>query len=416
MKTLDLKEWNKLMGVRKQINKFEDFSLMNELLETIKREGDGALRFFAQEYGDGPVKKFERLDMKKYWDELPEKLKESLKIALDRLKKFHCLSLSESSPALDLEGIELSTLSRPINRVGLYVPAGKAPLPSTVLMGAVPARLAGVKRISACFAASSSGPNEVIMAACYLAGVDEVITVGGAQAIMALAVGTEMVPRVDLIIGPGGARVTAAKALVSSLGLVGIDMLAGPSEVCVVADGSAPVEWSAADILSQLEHGESSRAFLISTNESLSSRIIEECQRLLAEKRFDGSLDQIVCLFVSDLKEASEAVNELAPEHLLIQIKNPMAFVPLIESAGSIFIGELSSEAFGDYASGTNHILPTGGQARLRGGLSVRDFEKRITTQVVSRKGFDNLASVVETLADVEGLLAHKYASSVRRS
>lgn len=416
MKIYNMTQIDSLLDSRAQVNSFEMLTSMNELLENVKKFGDDYLSKLAITYGDGPVLSYSKNELEVYWNNLPLNLKQALEEAKRRITIFHKQSLSSNYNEMNLDGIFLTNLIRPVKKVGLYIPAGKAPLPSTVLMGAIPAKLAGVENLTGIFAASSTGgPNAVIMAACYLAGVDQVFTVGGAQGIMALALGTELIPKVDKIIGPGGSRVTAAKALVSALGYAGIDMLAGPSEICIAVDGSTPIEWTVADVLSQLEHGESSRAYILAPNEFILKEIFEKCSNKIKEKCFDGSVDQIIGILAPTFEDTISVINELAPEHLLLQIQYADDYLSQVTSAGSIFIGALSSESFGDYASGTNHILPTGGQARVRGGLSVRDFEKFITMQNVSQEGYKNLYKVVEELAEVEGLFAHKYASEVRR-
>jgi histidinol dehydrogenase len=282
-------------------------------------------------------------------------------------------------------------------------------------MGAIPAKIAGVANLVASFAAGIDGPNPLLMGTAFAAGVDQVVTVGGPQAVIALAVGTQTVPKVDLIVGPGGQRVTVAKALVSALGLVGIDMLAGPSEVCIIVDGSTPVMWTAADLLSQMEHGGSSSAYLICDRLDLINEARLSVENLLREHKFNASMSQLIGVLVKDEVEAMAIVNLLAPEHLLIQTRDPEISLARLQSAGSVFLGPYSAEAFGDYASGTNHVLPTSGQARTRGGLSVNDFQKRISVQKVSAEGAKELAPHVELLAGEEGLYAHRLASIVRR-
>lgn len=396
--------------------RFSDLVEANRLLEKVKRDGDNALNALARDFNEGKIERYSFGELKTYWDRLPLSTQNALRISLDNIYRFHTAEMGFTEKSIVNPDIQISKKIIPISKVGVYVPNGVAPLPSSLLMGVTPAKVAGVEEIVATFASGLQGPNPILMGAAFVSGVNQVVTVGGAQAICSLAIGTETVPKVDFICGPGGRRVTAAKALVSALGLVGIDMLAGPSEVCIVCDGSVPLLWTAADLLSQLEHGPTSLGYLIVTSEELARDVDAIIKSLILEKKFNASSDQVRAIIVSDYLEAMEVANSLAPEHLLIQTENADLLSGLVLAAGSVFLGGYSSEVLGDYASGTNHILPTSGQARVRGGLSVFDFQKRISVQKVSVRGAEELGPIVELLASQENLRAHEFASAVRRS
>lgn len=387
----------------------------NRVLEKVRRDGDSALNVLARDFGEGKVESFSETDLRPYWERLPLATRKALQVSVDNVRRTHETELAVSEKVILNPDVQISKKIIPLSKVGVYVPNGVAPLPSSLIMGTTPAKVAGVKQIVAAFAGGMSGPNPILMGAAFAAGVNQVVTVGGAQAIAALAVGTQTVPKVDFICGPGGRRVTAAKALVSALGLAGIDMLAGPSEVCIISDGSVPLLWTAADLLSQLEHGTTSLGYLIVTSEEMALEVDSILRRLILEKNFSASSEQVRAIIVKDSLEAIEVANSLAPEHLLIQTENADLLAGFVVSAGSIFLGGYSSESLGDYASGTNHILPTSGQARVRGGLSVFDFLKRISVQKVSARGAELLAPTVELLAGQENLRAHEFASAVRR-
>ncbi len=417
MKVYTASEFTRSISTRQGVCAFSELVAMNRILEKVIRDGDDALNAFARDFNEGAVQAYSREALEPFWKGLGPEIKRSLLYSIENLKRGHSFEASSSLIINRQRGdVEISGRILPIERVGIYVPNGLAPLPSTILMGAIPAKIAGTSFVLASFAAGIDGPNPLLMGAAFAAGVDQVVTVGGPQAIMALAVGTTTVPKVDLIVGPGGQRVTAAKALVSALGLVGIDMLAGPSEVCIIADGSTPVVWTAADLLSQMEHGVSSSAYLITDRPELIQEVRSSVVDLLQEHNFNASMSQLIAVLVTDEREAMAMANLLAPEHLLIQTRDPEVSLSRLQSAGSVFLGPYSAEAFGDYSSGTNHVLPTSGQARIRGGLSVNDFQKRVSVQRVSSQGAKELAPHVELLAREEGLSAHRFASVVRRS
>ncbi len=350
----------------------------------------------------------------------PVKLREAIDVACNNITKFH------KSQELDVNKETVETVpgvvcwreSRPIERVGLYVPGGTAPLVSTVLMLGIPAKIAGCEEIVVCTPPNSDGTIEP--AICYAAlkiGVTKLIRVGGAQAIAGLAFGTESVPKVDKIFGPGNQYVTAAKLYAMNYG-VAIDMPAGPSEVMVVADQSAVPAYVAADLLSQAEHGPDSQVVLVATNDVIVRNVQAAIKLQLTElPRKDivkESLANSFCVVVKNLKNALEFANAYAPEHIILSVSNPKKWAQQVVNAGSVFLGNYSPESAGDYASGTNHTLPTGGWARSYGGVSLDSFVKKVTFQSLSRTGLQALAPTIETLAEAEGLAAHKRAVTIR--
>jgi histidinol dehydrogenase len=314
-------------------------------------------------------------------------------------------------------GIRLGQLVRPLDRVGLYVPGGKAAYPSSVLMNALPAKVAGVPEIAMCFPTPNGAVNPALLVAADIAGVSEIFRVGGAQAVAAMAYGTRTIQKVDKIVGPGNLFVALAKKLVS--GTVGIDMIAGPSEIVVVADDSARPDFVAADLLSQAEHDEQAMSVLITT----SSRLISEVQKSM-KRQISGlprrpiilqSLKRFgLMLRVPSLKAAIEAANRIAPEHLELAVRNPDRLLPAVRHAGAVFLGHYTTESLGDYVAGPNHVLPTGGTARFASPLSVEDFIKRTSLLSFSKKGLAEVRDTVVGIARLEGLQAHARAVEVR--
>jgi histidinol dehydrogenase len=313
----------------------------------------------------------------------------------------------------DRSGATLAQVVRPLARVGLYVPGGKAAYPSSVLMNAVPAKVAGVGEI----VMASPNPNPLVLAAAALAGVDRVIGIGGAQAVAALAYGTKRIPRVDKIVGPGNAYVAEAKRQV--FGEVGIDMIAGPSEILVIADGSTPAEWIAMDLFSQAEHDEDAQAILLSPEKSFLDEVEKSIHKLLPEmqrsKIIAASLAARGALILTrDLDEACALATRIAPEHLELAVQDPEKILSKIGNAGAVFLGRWSSEAIGDYCAGPNHVLPTAGTARFSSPLGVYDFQKRTSVIAVSEASAVTLGKIAKTLAEGEGLSAHARAAEMR--
>jgi histidinol dehydrogenase len=344
----------------------------------------------------------------------------ALERAIDNVDKFHAAQQLQPLSLETSPGVRCERVVRAINAVGLYVPAGSAPLPSAVIMLAVPARLAGCpQRVLCTPPARDGGANPAVLVAAQLCGIDTVFKVGGAQAIAALAYGTRTVPRVDKIFGPGNAWVTAAKQQVAAdPDGAAVDMPAGPSEVLVIADDSARAAFVAADLLAQAEHDPQSQAILLTTCATLASAVVAEVARQMARLSRQAILVQSIaasrCIVVPDLATALQVCNDYAPEHLLLQIRDPRASLHQIRNAGSIFLGDWSPEPLGDYCSGTNHVLPTYGYARAYSGLSLLDFSKRITVQELTPEGLRDLGPVAATLAHLEGLDAHAAAVACR--
>jgi len=342
-------------------------------------------------------------------DRADEKVIKALKISSKRIKAFHERQ-REKSWSFSKEGAVLGQIIRPIERVGVYIPGGKASYPSSVLMNVIPAQVAGVKEIALCVPAPKGEMNPYVMAAIQLLGVKEVYRIGGAQAIGAMAYGTKTIRKVDKIVGPGNIYVATAKKMV--FGTVDIDMIAGPSEILIIADNSANPVFAAADLLSQAEHDELASSILITDSlkfaAAVQKEMVKQLARLKREEIARKSIETYGAIMITrDLQEAAEIANRIAPEHLEIMIKKPKRILPLIQNAGAIFLGEWTPEALGDYAAGPNHTLPTGGTARFSSPLGVYDFIKRSSILSFSKKGFITLAEAVKTIADAEGLEAH---------
>lgn len=348
---------------------------------------------------------------------LPAVQTDALRVAAERIRVFHQRQKAESWTYTEADGTVLGQRVTPLDRAGLYVPGGKAAYPSSVLMNAIPAKVAGVGELIMVVPTPDGVRNELVLAAAALAGVDRVFTIGGAQAIAALAHGTATVPAVDKITGPGNAWVAAAKRRV--FGTVGIDMVAGPSEILVISDGSTPADWVAMDLFSQAEHDEIAQAILLSPDVAFLDAVEHAIARLLADMpRADvirASLSGRGALIrTRDLAEACAIANRVAPEHLELSVRDPETWVPLLRHAGAIFMGPYSSESLGDYCAGPNHVLPTGRTARFASPLGVYDFQKRTSLIQVSAAGARNLGRVAAVLAHGEGLTAHARAAEMR--
>ncbi|WP_018123008.1 histidinol dehydrogenase [Wohlfahrtiimonas chitiniclastica] len=386
--------------------------------EAIETEGDAALlRFTAQFDGTEltevllPQSAFDAAEQN-----LSDEFKAALKNAYDNIYQFH---KAQQTPPITVEtqkGVVCEVVTRPIEKVGLYIPGGTAPLFSTVLMLAIPAQIAGCQRIV--LASPPTIADEIIYAA-KLCGIDTIYTMGGAQAIFALGLGTEQVEKVDKIFGPGNSYVTEAKRQVSQrVNGAAIDMPAGPSEVLVIADDSADPDFVASDLLSQAEHGADSQVILVTTSQNMAERVNAALDYWLARlSRKDvatESLRHSTTIIVDDLTEAVRVSNQYAPEHLILQTQAPRDLLPSIQHAGSVFVGQYSPESMGDYASGTNHVLPTYGYAKTVSSLGLADFSKRMTIQEISEEGLKTLGPIVSLLAEKELLDAHKLAVDLR--
>ena len=381
------------------------------ILAEVRRRGDAAVRAYTKKF-DGVVPK-EYAVSEKLLEAIPAEQAQALRAAHERIRAFHQRQLQKSWDFTDADGTRLGQQVSALERVGLYVPGGKAAYPSSVLMNAVPAKVAGVREV----VMASPNPNPLVLAAAALAGVDRVLGIGGAQAIGALAYGTKSIARVDKIVGPGNAYVAEAKRQV--FGEVGIDMVAGPSEILVIADGSAPPEWVAMDLFSQAEHDESAQAILLSADDKYLDAVAASIQRLLVEmprrEVIAASLKARGALILTrDLEEACAVANRIAPEHLELLVDDAERWLPKLTRAGAVFLGRWSSEAIGDYCAGPNHVLPTAGTARFSSPLGVYDFQKRTSVIAVSKQGAHNLGRVAATLAQGEGLSAHARAAQMR--
>jgi len=343
--------------------------------------------------------------------------RKALERAAQRIRVYHEHQKASSWSFVEEDGTRLGQEVTPIERVGLYVPGGRAAYPSSVLMNAIPAKVAGVGELIMAVPTPGGERNPLVLAAARIAGVDRVLTIGGAQAIAALAYGTQTIPQVDKIVGPGNAYVAAAKRRV--FGIVGIDMIAGPSEILVIADDTANPEWVAMDLFSQAEHDEVAQAILLSPSSAMIDKVAAAIARLLPDMPrravIAASLANRGALIkVADLAEACAIANSIAPEHMELAVADPDALVPLIRNAGAIFLGHYASESIGDYCAGPNHVLPTARSARFSSPLGVYDFQKRSSLISISHKGAQTLGALAATLAHGEGLTAHARAAELR--
>jgi histidinol dehydrogenase len=348
---------------------------------------------------------------------LPDAEGRALREAAERVRRFHERQRAQSWQYEEADGTVLGQLVSPLDRVGIYVPGGKAAYPSTVLMNAIPAKVAGVREIVMASPAPGGARNQLVLAAASLAGVDRVLSIGGAQAVATLAYGTQSIAAVDKIVGPGNAYVAAAKRQV--YGAVGIDMIAGPSEILVLCDGRTPADWVAMDLFSQAEHDELAQAILVSPDAGFLDAVEAAVARLLPEMArrevIAASLGGRGALILArDLDDACEVANRVAPEHLELSVERPQALLPKLRHAGAVFLGRYSSEAIGDYCAGPNHVLPTAGTARFSSPLGVYDFQKRTNLIGVSRAGAATLGRIAATLARGEGLPAHARSAEYR--
>ena len=388
------------------------------IIREVRTRGDAALLDYAEKF-DGVRPESVRLseqDRDAAYEEVSPELTEALAEAYARISRFHELQQREDFWITETEpGISLGVKTTSLTRIGIYVPGGRASYPSTALMCAIPAKVAGVKEVICC---TPPPVHPLTLVACDIAGVDEIYLTGGAQAIAAMAYGTESMAPVEKIVGPGNQYVTAAKMMVR--GTVEIDFPAGPSEITIIADEEARPDFIAADILAQSEHDPLAASMLITTSKKLAEEVGEWINRLTkkADRKeiITRSLERSGYFIVKDLNEAAEASNRIAPEHLAIQVRDPLTLLGKIKNAGSIFVGPYAAVACGDYASGTNHVLPTAGNARYYSGLNVAHFTKTSTIQIIDREGLEMIGDIVETIADAEGLSAHAESVRIRRS
>ena len=392
------------------------------ILADVKTRGDAAVvdysnRFDRLSAASMADLELSRDELEKALAGLPADRRAALEAAAQRVRAYHEKQKLDGWSYTEADGTLLGQMITPLDRVGLYVPGGKAAYPSSVLMNAIPAKVAGVKELIMVVPTPGGERNPLVLAAACLAGVDRVFTIGGAQAVGALAYGTESVPQVDKIVGPGNAYVATAKRRV--FGIVGIDMVAGPSEILVVSDGTGNPDWVAMDLFSQAEHDELAQSILICTDAAFIERVQASIDKLLPtmprQEVIRTSLsNRGAFILVRDMDEAVAIANRVAPEHLELALDNPDPWVEKIHHAGAIFIGHYTSESLGDYCAGPNHVLPTSGSARFSSPLGVYDFQKRTSLIKVSKEGAQTLGRIASTLAHGEGLPAHAKSAELR--
>ncbi len=396
--------------------------IVREILHNVRTRGDAAVLEYTARFDHLDVRSGaeleipqERLQMTLHT--IDPKLREALEFAADRIRSYHEHQVEKSWNYTEEDGTVLGQKITPLDRVGLYVPGGKAAYPSSVLMNAIPAKVAGVGELIMVVPTPHGEVNDMVLAAAAIAGVDRVFTIGGAQAVAALAYGTETIPQVDKIVGPGNIFVATAKRYV--YGTVGIDMIAGPSEILVVCDGKTNPDWIAMDLFSQAEHDEDAQAILVTPDAAFADQVAASIEKLLPtmprREIIQKALETRGALItVRDLDEAVEMINIIAPEHLELSVEAPEVLLPDIRHAGAIFMGRYTSEALGDYCAGPNHVLPTSRTARFSSPLGVYDFVKRSSIIMVSEEGAQTLGEVAATLADGEGLPAHAQSARYR--
>ena len=388
----------------------------------VQRRGDAAVIEYTNQFDQTQAHTMNELmltqaDLATAFNRLPAQVQTALTKAAARIKSYHQHQKQDSWSYVDETGTLLGQQITALDRVGIYVPGGKAAYPSSVMMNAIPAHVAGVAEIIMVVPMPHGERNDIVLAAAYVAGVTQIFTIGGAQAIAALAYGTESIPAVDKITGPGNAYVAAAKRKV--FGVVGIDMVAGPSEILVIADGSTPAKWVAMDLFSQAEHDEIAQAILITTDANYAHEVEKQMQSLLADMPrkaiIEASLsNRGAIILVQNLDEACQIANFLAPEHLELSVEHAQLWQTKIRHAGAIFMGSYTSESLGDYCAGSNHVLPTSRTARFASPLGVYDFQKRSSLIQVSAQGAHDLGEIASILAHGEGLTAHARAAELR--
>lgn len=393
-----------------------------EICADVQKRGDAAVIEYTNQFDGTSATNMTDLtlsqdDLREAFFRLPENVQNALKTAAQRVESYHKKQKLESWTYTDEDGTLLGQQITPLDRVGIYVPGGKAAYPSSVIMNAMPAHVAGVPEIIMVVPTPKGERNDIVLAAAFIAGVTKVYTIGGAQAVAALAYGTETVPQVDKITGPGNAYVAAAKRRV--FGVVGIDMVAGPSEILVIADSSTPADWVAMDLFSQAEHDEIAQAILIGTSQQYLDDVQAAMNKLMTEmprrEIIEASLgNRGAMILAKNLDEACEIANYIAPEHLELSVENPQEWAKKIRHAGAIFMGKYTSESLGDYCAGPNHVLPTSRTARFSSPLGTYDFQKRSSLIQVSEDGAQKLGKIASVLAHGESLTAHARAAEFR--
>jgi histidinol dehydrogenase len=396
-------------------------SRVQEIVETVRTGGDQALTGYSLQFDKVNLDRLylDKTELEAIAASIPEEAKAAIDTAYANIKKFHAAQMIKEAALETMPGVTCWRENRAIERVGLYIPGGTAVLPSTFLMLGIPAQLAGCREIVVCSPPQKDGKTNCYLAYCaLLLGIDKLYLAGGAQAVAAMAYGTESIPKVDKIFGPGNRYVTQAKQLIQGSTMTAIDMPAGPSEVLVLADETAIPSFVASDLLAQSEHGVDSQAILVSTSSKIIDEVLKEVddqlEQLPRAEIAAKAIENSYVLKVDSLQQGMDFSNTYAPEHLIVATEHYEPLIPLIINAGSVFLGNLTPESAGDYASGTNHTLPTSGYARAYSGVSIDSFIKKITFQHISAKGLQHIGNTVEVLASAEGLHAHKNAITIR--
>jgi len=395
---------------------------VSEILKRVKSEGDAALIEYTNRFDRMSVSSMAELEIPKprltaALNNIPVEQRKALELSAERVRVYHEHQKQDSWSYTEADGTMLGQQVTPLDRAGLYVPGGKAAYPSSVLMNAIPAKVAGVKELIMVVPTPDGEVNELVLAAAEVTGVDRVFAVGGAQAVAALAYGTETVPKVDKVVGPGNIYVATAKGMV--FGSVGIDMIAGPSEILVICDGKTNPDWIAMDLFSQAEHDEDAQSILVSPDADFIQQVAESIEKLLPTMERSEIIEKSlkargVLIHAKDMDEAIEVANFIAPEHLELSVEDPEAMAPRIRHAGAIFMGRYTAEAIGDYCAGPNHVLPTSRTARFSSPLGVYDFQKRSSLIMCSVDGASALGNTASVLARGEGLTAHARSAEYR--
>ncbi len=426
MKIIDGQQKDIVTVLKRIINRGETATeevavAVKEVVERVRKEGDPAVLEYTEKFDKARLAlkdiRVSAEEIKDAYSKVEAKKVDALKLAARNIRAFHEKQKLSSWVSQEADGVILGQLARPIRSAGIYVPGGKACYPSSVLMNAIPAKVAGVEQLVMCSPAPGGNLNPYILVAADLAGVSEIYKIGGAQAVAAMAYGTATIPKVDKIVGPGNIYVATAKRYV--FGQVDIDMIAGPSEILVIADDSANPEFVASDLLSQAEHDELASSILVTTSREQAEKIDAEVERQLAnlakKEIARKALDRFgAIVLVETLKEAADVSNSIAPEHLELAVEKPFELLGLIKNAGAIFLGHYTPEPVGDYIAGPNHVLPTGGTARFFSPLCTDDFMKKSSLIFYTKEGLDKVGEAVMQIADVEGLEAHGNTIRVR--
>jgi histidinol dehydrogenase len=397
-------------------------SIVKEILDAVKKQGDSAVLEYSRRFDRVKAETMADLEIsldraKAALEAIPKSQREALEAAAERVRQYHQHQKQESWTYSEADGTVLGQQITALDRAGLYVPGGKAAYPSSVLMNAIPAKVAGVAELIMVVPTPDGEVNELVLAAAAVAGVDRIFAIGGAQAVAALAYGTETIPQVDKIVGPGNIFVATAKGMV--FGTVGIDMIAGPSEILVICDGKTDPDWIAMDLFSQAEHDEDAQSILISPDADFLVKVKESIERLLPTMERKDIIttslsDRAALIHVADMDKAVEVANFIAAEHLELSVDEPMEMAKKIRHAGAIFLGRYTPEALGDYCAGPNHVLPTSRTARFSSPLGVYDFQKRSSLIQVSEQGAQTLGKVASVLARGESLTAHARSAEYR--